>query len=148
MKAPIEAIGAYRLFLNTNKHIDLFQTFYVSSLSRNLVSLPKLDLDGDFINFGNKSFTLFKNTYFVGFDIFSDGLYKFNLHDEFAKTLLTLHRSIGTKRSLTNENSSNLWHKRLGHISRERLERLVKDGIYLNLDFTNLSVCVDCIKGK
>ena len=84
----------------------------------------------------------------AGFDIFFDGLYKFNLPDEFAKTLLTLYCSIGTKRSLTNENSSNLWHKRLGHISRERLERLVKDGIYPNLDFTNLSVCVDCIKGK
>ena len=148
VKAPIEAIGTYHLFLDTNKHTNLFQTFYVSSLSRNLVSLPKLDLDGDFINFGNKSFTLFKNTYFVGFDIFSDGLYKFYFHDEFAETLLNLHRSIGIKRGLINENSSNLWHKRLGHISRERLERLVKDGILPNLDFTDLGVCMDCIKGK
>ena len=144
MKAPIEAIGAYHLFLDTNKHTNLFQTFYVSSLSRNLVSLPKLDLDGDFINFGNKSFTLFKNNSFVGSDILYDGLYKFNLHDEFVETLLTLHRSIGTKRSLNNENSSNLWHKRLGHISKERLERLAKDGIFPNLDFTDLNVCMDC----
>jgi hypothetical protein len=36
----------------------------------------------------------------------------------------------------------------LGHISRERLERLVKDGILSNLDFTDLGMCVDCIKGK
>jgi hypothetical protein len=36
----------------------------------------------------------------------------------------------------------------LGHISRERLERLVKDGILPNLDFTDLGVCVDCIKSK
>jgi hypothetical protein len=36
----------------------------------------------------------------------------------------------------------------LGHISRERLERLVKDGILLNLDFSYLGVCVDCIKGE
>jgi hypothetical protein len=41
-----------------------------------------------------------------------------------------------------------LWHKRLGHISRERLLRLVKDGILLNLDFFDLGMCVDCIKGK
>ena len=46
VKAPIEVISTYHLFLDTNKHIDLFQTFYVPSLSRNLVSLPKLDLDG------------------------------------------------------------------------------------------------------
>jgi transposase InsO family protein len=36
----------------------------------------------------------------------------------------------------------------LGHISRERLERLVKNRILSNRDFTNLGVCVDCIKGK
>ena len=126
----------------------MFQTFYVPSLFRNLVSLPKLDFDGYFIKFGNKSFTLFKNTSFVGYGILSYGLYKFYLHDEFAETLLNLHRSIGIKRGLINENSSNLWHKRLGHISRERLERLVKDGILPNLDFTDLGVCVDCIKGK
>jgi hypothetical protein len=59
-----------------------------------------------------------------------------------------LHHNVGTKRSLINENSSILWHKRLGHISRERLERLVKDEVLENLDFTDFGVCVDCIKGK
>jgi hypothetical protein len=110
--------------------------------------LPKLNLDGYFINFGNKSFSLFKNTSFVGYGILYDRLYKFKLNDQFAETLLTLHHNVGTKRSLINENSSNLWHKRLGHISRERLERLVKGEILLNLDFSDLGVCVDCIKGK
>ena len=38
--------------------------------------------------------------------------------------------------------------KKLGHISRKRLERLVKDVILPNLDFTDLGVCVDCIKSK
>ena len=32
-----------------------------------------------------------------------------------------------------NEKSSMLWHKRLGHISRNRLERLERDGILENL---------------
>ena len=148
VKAPIEAIGTYHLFLDTNKHIVLFQTFYVPSLFRNLVSLPKLDLDGYFIKFGNKSFPLFKNTSFVGFSIPFDGLYKFNLHNEFVETLLTLHRSIGTKHSLINENSSNLWHKRMGHISKESLERLVKDEDSLKPRLNDLGVCVDCIMGK
>ena len=35
-----------------------------------------------------------------------------------------------------------------GHISKERMEILVKDGILSYLDFTDLDVCVDCIKGK
>jgi hypothetical protein len=108
VRASIEAIGTYRLFLDTSYHLDLFQTFYVPSISRNLVYLPKLDLDGYFINFGNKSFSLFKNTYFVGSGILCDHLYKFKLNDQFAETLLTLQHNVGTKHSLINENSSNL----------------------------------------
>jgi hypothetical protein len=102
VRASIKAIGTYRLFLNTNHHLDLFQTFYVPSISRNLVSLPKLDLDGYFINFGNKSFSLFKNTSFVGSGILCDHSYKFKLNDQFAETLLTLHHNVSTKRSLIN----------------------------------------------
>ena len=41
-----------------------------------------------------------------------------------------------------------LWHKRLGHISRRRIERLVSDEILEPLDFTNFNVGVNCIKEK
>ncbi|GJZ97390.1 RNA-directed DNA polymerase, eukaryota, reverse transcriptase zinc-binding domain protein [Tanacetum coccineum] len=47
-----------------------------------------------------------------------------------------------------NKSSAFLWHKRLGHISKERLQRLVKNEILPNLDFTNFGLCVECIKGK
>lgn len=56
--------------------------------------------------------------------------------------------SRGVKRKLTNENSSSLWHKRLGHISKQRIQRLVSDGVLDQLDFTDFDVCVNCIKGK
>jgi len=38
--------------------------------------------------------------------------------------------------------------KRLSHVSKERLKRLVKNGILTNLNFTDLDICLDCIKGK
>ena len=41
-----------------------------------------------------------------------------------------------------------LWHKRLGHISIDRIKRLVNDGVLEALDFTDFGICVDCIKGK
>ena len=47
-----------------------------------------------------------------------------------------------------NEQSDFLWHKSLGHISKQRLKRLVKNEILTNLNFTNLNICVDCIKGN
>ena len=54
----------------------------------------------------------------------------------------------GVKKKLTNENSSSLWHKRLGHISKRRIERLVSDGILDSLDFADFKICTNCIKGK
>ena len=41
-----------------------------------------------------------------------------------------------------------LWHRSLGHISIDRIKRLVKDGVLNTLDYINLETCVDCIKGK
>ncbi len=47
-----------------------------------------------------------------------------------------------------NETSSKLWHCRLGHISKGRMERLIKEEILQPLDFSNADHCLDCIKGK
>ena len=44
--------------------------------------------------------------------------------------------------------SSIIWHKRLGHISKQRIERLIKYKIFPDLDFSYFDTCVDCIKGK
>ena len=49
---------------------------------------------------------------------------------------------------LTNENSSMLWNKRLGHISNQRIQRLVLEGILDPLNLSNFQVCIECIKGK
>ena len=43
VKAPVESIRTYRLILDTGHHLDLFQTLYVPFVSRNLVSLSRLD---------------------------------------------------------------------------------------------------------
>lgn len=75
----------------------------------------------------------------VGFEILCDGTYKLNINIHFDKSLLTLHHNIGTKYIVINENSSILWHNQFCHIYRERL---VKDEILLNLDFTHFGVWI------
>ncbi|KAL6311270.1 hypothetical protein AAG906_016241 [Vitis piasezkii] len=76
-----------------------------------------------------------------------DKLYKLNIKTTNGNE--TLHSSnYGIKRKLMNENSSMLWHKRLGHISNQRIQRLVSDGILDPLDFSDFQVCIECIKGK
>ena len=141
-------VGTYRLLLKTGHRMNLLNTFYVPSTSKNLVSLSKLDTTGYSILFSFGQLSLLLNSVTVGYGILYDGLYKISLNREFAQALITLHSNVGSKCGLINENSSILWHRRLGHISRERIERLVKEGILQNLDFTDFHVCVDCIKGN
>ena len=148
MKALIEGIGTYHLILDNGHHLDLIDTFYVPSVSRNLVSLSKLDVYGFTFKFGHGCFSLCKNNSIIGFGILIDGLYKLKLDDNFAESLLNVFHKVGIKCSMLNDKSAYLWHKRLGHVSKERLERLVKIEILPNLDFTDLGVCVDCIKGQ
>ncbi|KAL6327955.1 hypothetical protein AAG906_031299 [Vitis piasezkii] len=148
LKVEVVVVGTYRLLLEMGHQMDLLNTFYVPSISRNLVSLSKLDATGYSVLFSSGQLSLMLNSITVGSGILCDGLYKISLNHEFAQALITLHSNVGSKRGLINENSSILWHRRLGHISRERIERLVKEGILQNLDFTDFHVCVDCIKGK
>jgi len=148
VKALVEAVETYCLKLDTGHRLDLLETLYVPSLSMNLVSLSKLDVTEHSFNFGNGCFNFFKHNHLIGIGILCDGLYKLKLDNLYAETVLTLHHNVGTKRSLVNEQSAFLWHKRLGHISRERMERLIKNEILTYLDFMNLNICVGCINGK
>ncbi|GKC28100.1 retrovirus-related pol polyprotein from transposon TNT 1-94, partial [Tanacetum coccineum] len=148
MKAPIEGVGTYRLKLDIGFHLDLMNTLYVPSISRNLISIPRLDVSIYSFGGGNGRFNLYKNKSFIGYGILIDNLYKLKLDDVFSESLFTVEHNVGMKRSMVNENSAFLWHKRLVHISKERLQRLVKNEILPNLDFTDFCLCVECIKGK
>uniref|UniRef100_A0A2N9I4A8 Retrovirus-related Pol polyprotein from transposon TNT 1-94 n=1 Tax=Fagus sylvatica TaxID=28930 RepID=A0A2N9I4A8_FAGSY len=92
------------------------------------------------------SFSLFYKSDYVGNGTLSDGLYCINLQNN--ATYDSMHVHTGTKRCVINEDSSKLWHRRLGHISIERIKRLVNEGVLNTLDFTDFETCVDCIKGK
>ena len=81
---------------------------FVPSISRNLVSLSKLDVAGFSFKFGNGCFSLYKRTCMIGSDTLYDGIYKLNLDNLYAETLMTLHHNVGTKHSLVNECSAYL----------------------------------------
>ena len=93
-----------------------------------------------------------RNECLIGNGYLCGGLYRLQLSSMDEQSLHTPHisceLSIGTKRGAIKENSSMLWHKRLGHISKERMLSLMKDGLLPNLDFNDYGVCIDCIKGK
>ncbi|KAL5858701.1 hypothetical protein ACOSQ3_006159 [Xanthoceras sorbifolium] len=146
MGSHVEAIGTCYLTLSSGFVLELDKTFYVPSFSRKLISVSRLVPFGYSFNFSETSFSLFYKSDCIGNGILSDGLYCINLQNNAAYN--TMHVQTGTKRCVIDEDSSTLWHRRLGHISIERIKRLVKDGVLSTLNFTNFETCVDCIKGK
>jgi len=89
---------------------------------------------------------LFYKSKLVGYGTLSDGLFSLNLQNDSTHTVM--HVQAGTKRCVMNEDSSILWHRRLGHISIDRIKRLVNDGVLSTLNFIDFDTCTDCIKGK
>ena len=147
-KVEVEAIRTFRLLLKSGTYLDLNETYVIPSFRRNLVSISILDKFDYTCSFGNNKFSLFQNSNLVGTSSLSnvDNLYMLDTVASYHETLQLSTQ--GVKRKLTDENSSSLWHKRLGHISKRRIERLVSDEILDSLDFAYFETCTNCIKGK
>ena len=128
------------MILDTGYRLDLEKCIYVPECARNLISVSRLDILGFDFRIGNKCFSLYRWKCLLGTGTLLDALYCFNLNSEC---------DVVVKRSALDESSAYLWHKRLGHISKERIMRLVNSEILSHLDFTDWNdICVDCIKGK
>ena len=139
----VEAVGTYKLVLRSDFVLNLEKKNFVPSFSRNLISVSRLLSYGFSFQFVGISFDLIKENVIVGDGILDNGLFKLNLNPSFNHSLTTMHGNVGIKRGVINEKSSILWHKRLSHISIEKIKRLVNDGVLEALDFTNFDICVD-----
>ena len=117
---------------------------------RNLIFISILDRLGYSLPFGTKKLSLYHDSLLIENGSLCENLYKLDLHDiaSVASSSSSLSTVVGSKRGRSDMRSSMLWRKRLGHISRNRNERLVKDGVLQDLDFSNFTTCVDCIKRK
>ncbi|KAJ9564284.1 hypothetical protein OSB04_000250 [Centaurea solstitialis] len=103
----------------------------VGSYSLSLPSGLVLELD----NFFKDNIFYFKATPV-------DGLYTVNLKDNNSEIY---HIS---KRSKDIEDQTYLWHCRLGHINKKRVELLLKGGFLGNFDYKPFDNCESCLSGK
>ncbi|GJV82011.1 retrotransposon protein, putative, ty1-copia subclass, partial [Tanacetum coccineum] len=75
-----------------------------------------------------------------------DGIFEIDMHNHISN-----EHSIYTcsnKKSKHNLNSTFLWHYRLSHINKKRIEKLQHDGLLESIDNESFDVCVSCISGK
>ena len=118
MSSRVEAIGTCSLVLSSGFILELEKTFYVPSFSRNLILISRivpLRFSFSFLDYG---FSLSNKSKVIGFGTLFDGLFHIQLQNDF--TYNSMHITTGLKRCVINEESSMLWHRRLGHISIEK----------------------------
>lgn len=144
----VEAIRHFRLIMCTRFYLDLKDIFVVPSFRRNLILVSYLDKSGYFCSFENNMFKLSFNSGIVGTGSLMghDNLYLLGTIATYEETLNV--ESHGTKHKIDDKNSGELWHKHLGYISKNKVERILSDGILDSIDLTNFDVCVECVQGK
>lgn len=82
----------------------------------------------------------------VGFISLNDKLYILYIEYPYNKKIIQI-KSYGAYWKL-NENSAILWHKRLRHISKQRIQTLMSECILGSLDLLDFQVYIKCIKNK
>jgi hypothetical protein len=134
-EVKVEAVGTLPLLLHGGFTLNLNNVLYVPSLRRNLISVASLEDDGYECLFENNKCAIKFNNDIIGLAPWRGMLYMLSLNNFSVMNVCDVTNK--RRRILTsdNETSLKLWHCCLGHISRGRMERLIKEEILAPLDF-------------
>ncbi|KAJ9552405.1 hypothetical protein OSB04_016450 [Centaurea solstitialis] len=137
-----EAVGSYSLSLPSGLVLELENCYYVPKMSKNVLSFDLLVDQGFYYKYDYKMLSVFKNNIFYFKATPVNGLYTVNLQDNNNEIY---HIS---KRSKDIEDQTYLWHCRLGHINKKRVELLLKGGFLGTFDFKPFDNYESCLSGK
>ncbi|KAJ9552655.1 hypothetical protein OSB04_016700 [Centaurea solstitialis] len=136
-----EAVGSYSLSLPSGLVLELENCYYVPKMIKNVISFDLLVDQGFYYKYNYKLISCFKNDVFYFKATPSNGLYVLNLQEN--KEVYHI-----SKRSKEIEDQTYLWHCRLGHINKKRIEKLQKGGLLGSFDFKSFDNCKSCLSGK
>ena len=136
------AIGTYVLSLPSGLTLELNNCYYVPSVNQNLISVSTLDSEGFHFMIKNNSFYIHKDEICYSTAHCVNGLYLLDLD----KQLFHVNNSKRLKSK--DSNPTYLWHCRLGHINKKRIQKLHKDGILNSFDYESFDICESCLIGK
>ncbi|KAJ9535931.1 hypothetical protein OSB04_un000899 [Centaurea solstitialis] len=137
-----EAVGSYSLSLPSGLVLELDNCYYIPNMIKNVLSFDLLVDQGFYYKYDYKMISVFKENIFYFKATPVNGLYIVNLQDNSSEIY---HIS---KRSKDIEDQTYLWHCRLGHINKKRVELLLKGGFLGNFDYKPFDNCESCLSGK
>ena len=137
------AVGVSDLTLPSGLVFQLKNCYYVPTVSRNIISVSCLDVDGFHFIIKNNIFSIYNADIFYGNAHLSNGLYVLNL--EQPKPIYI----IDTKRFKSNDlNPTYFWHCRLGHVNEKCILKVHQNGLIHSFDLESFETCESCLLGK
>ncbi|GKD37621.1 hypothetical protein Tco_1257828 [Tanacetum coccineum] len=122
-RTQVEAIGSFNLVLPNGLVIFLDNCHYAPSITR-----------------VSKNNVLYFNA------IPSNGIYEIDMHN-LVPNVNSIY-NVSTKRAKHNLDSTYLWHCRLAHISKKRIEKMQQEGLLKSTYNESFDQCVSCLSGS
>ncbi|GJT71553.1 retrotransposon protein, putative, ty1-copia subclass [Tanacetum coccineum] len=145
-REAVEAIGNFDLSLPSGLVIVLNNCHYAPSITRGVISVSRLYEDGFINRFVNNTIQVSRNNMVYFSAIPRDGIFEIDLSNSYANESSIY--TVSNKRAKLDLDSALLWHCRLGHISKKRIEKLQHDGLLNSTDLRAFEKCVPCMSGK
>ncbi|GJY77046.1 hypothetical protein Tco_0482162 [Tanacetum coccineum] len=121
-RKAVEAICTFYLCLPSGLEIILNNLHYAPSVTRGVICVSHLYDDGFINRFVNNTIQVSRNNMVYFIAIPRDGIFEIDLSNSYANDSSMYALSI--KRAKLDLDSDLLWHCRLGHISKKRIEKL------------------------
>ncbi|GKB64366.1 retrotransposon protein, putative, ty1-copia subclass, partial [Tanacetum coccineum] len=123
-----------------------YNCHYAPSITRGVVSVHRLVENGFVQRFTDFGISVSKNNVHYFNAIPSNGIYEIDMHN-LVPNVNSIY-NVSTKRAKHNLDSTYLWHCRLAHISKKRIEKLQQEGLLKSTDDESFDQCVSCLSGK
>ncbi|GKE62089.1 retrotransposon protein, putative, ty1-copia subclass, partial [Tanacetum coccineum] len=145
-RAAVEAIRTYHLCLPSGLVIVLNNCHYALSITRGIILVSRLYDDGYVNRFVDNAISVSRNNLVYFSVVPRDGIFEIDLSN--SNAIDSSMYAVSNKRAKLNLDSALLWHCRLGHISKKRIEKLQHDGLLNSTDLRAFEKCVSCMSGK
>nr|GFA36137.1 retrotransposon protein, putative, Ty1-copia subclass [Tanacetum cinerariifolium] len=145
-REAVEAIDAFYLCLPSGLEIVLNNCHYAPSITRGVISVSRLYEDGFVNRFVDNTIQVSRNNVVYFSVIPRDGIFEIDLSNCYTNESSIY--AIRNKRAKLDLDSALLWHCRLGHISKKRIEKLQHDGLLDLSVLMDFEKCVSCMSEK
>src|SRR5215216_656043 len=143
-RVDVMAVGTLSLVLPSGLVLNLNKCYYVPALSMNIISGSCLLQDGYSFKSENNGCSIYMSNIFYGHAPIVNGLFLLNLERDETH----IHNIEAKRCKVDSDNTTYLWHCRLGHIGVKRMKKLHSDGLLESLDFESFDTCEPCLMGK